>query len=165
MLYQEYMQEYIRMEKFCKDALGDDRGVTAYIEQMDRSAVRSRSYVPTWDSDYQTLKHLRHLRNRLTHESYAECSQEDYDRLCRFYQRFLNQTDPLSLARKARIDAKRRSKPHTASHTPPTRSPAPPPMPNHSSGSKSCLIPILLILLILGLIAVLTVVHIISTDA
>lgn len=54
-----------------------------------------------WKQDYLKLKHYRYIRNQIAHENYAEeenmSCPEDTVWLDNFYNRIMNQTDPLAL--------------------------------------------------------------------
>lgn len=93
-----FMQSYKRLDILCRDMNGI--GVTGYIEDMEQ-AVNRVGYVSGWHSDYQKLKHYRYVRNQIAHEVYATeenmCSSEDVAWLEAFYQRILQQTDPLAM--------------------------------------------------------------------
>lgn len=93
-----FMQSYKRLDNLCKDMNGS--GVTGYIEDMELKR-NGESCVPGWKADYQSLKRYRYVRNQIAHENYADeknmCSGEDVIWLENFYQRVMNQTDPLAL--------------------------------------------------------------------
>lgn len=99
-----FMDAYKYLEQLCSDMLGDYHGVSAYIDAM-RQIPYGRSYVAGWDSDLQLLSHYRRTRNRIVHEvGYTEedlCTPEDIEWLNNFYDRIMNQTDPLALYRQA----------------------------------------------------------------
>ena len=71
------------------------------------------SYVDNWQKDYFNLKHYRHIRNKIAHENDATeeelCIGEDVLWINSFYQRILNQTDPLALYRKAAVNFSQKS--------------------------------------------------------
>lgn len=99
-----FLQSYKRLDNLCKDVCRSDRGVSSYIEAMERipsGAVR----VPGWKDDYYKLKHYRYIRNKIVHDVGAEeavlCSAADIVWIDRFYNRILNRQDPLSVYRKA----------------------------------------------------------------
>lgn len=97
-----FMQAYKRLDALCRDLNGI--GVTGYIEDMEKTAAGSR-YVPEWNTDYQRLKHYRHIRNQIAHEvdvtEEEMCSPEDAVWIEEFHQRILQQTDPLAIHYKA----------------------------------------------------------------
>ena len=57
--------------------------------------------VSNWRNDLEQLKRLRHIRNDLAHTqgAFSEnlCSQQDIDWIHDFYNRILQQTDPLAM--------------------------------------------------------------------
>lgn len=97
-----FMQAYKRLDTLCRDLNGI--GVTGYIEDMEKAANGSR-HVSGWKADYQRLKYYRHIRNQIAHEVDATeeelCSPEDAVWIEEFYQRILQQTDPLAIHYKA----------------------------------------------------------------
>lgn len=62
-------------------------------------------FVNSWDRDLKQLKRYRWVRNKIAHEpDYTEqnmCESGDTEWLDNFYSRIMNQTDPISLYRKA----------------------------------------------------------------
>lgn len=108
-----FVESYKHLEKLCGDLLNDDRRVSAYIDEMIRTQSGAR-YVRGWDSDLKRLKHLRWVRNRIVHD--LGCTEEnmcepgDTQWLDDFYDRIMNQTDPLALYYKA-------TKVHTGTRT------------------------------------------------
>lgn len=99
-----FMDSYKHLEKLCGDMMGDDRRLSAYIDEMAGKPYGSR-YVVGWESDLRKLKHYRWVRNQIVHEpDYSEddlCGPEDVEWLEDFYDRIMDQTDPLTLYRKA----------------------------------------------------------------
>lgn len=97
-----FMKSYKHLDNLCRDMNGV--GVTGYIEDMDKS-VNGPYHVPGWQSDYRTLKHYRYIRNRIAHDDDADedniCCVEDELWLENFYQRIMEQNDPLALYRKS----------------------------------------------------------------
>lgn len=92
-----FMQSYKRLDNLCKDMNGS--GVTGYIEDMELKK-NGEFCVSGWKADYQSLKHYRYVRNQIAHENYADegnmCSDSDVVWIENFYQRVMNQTDPLA---------------------------------------------------------------------
>ena len=63
-----------------------------------------RRYVYSWDDDYSKLKHLRWIRNQLSHEVGYDsdiCEESDYDWLDDFRRRLFSSYDPLAAMNKA----------------------------------------------------------------
>ena len=100
----EFMVAYKRLEKICGDVLGDDRRVSAYIDEMVNSP-RGGDWVDGWYNDLKQLKHYRWVRNRIVHDPGCTeenmCQPGDVKWINGFYNRILNQTDPLALYHKA----------------------------------------------------------------
>lgn len=93
-----FMNSYKRLDNLCKDMNG--KGISGYIEDMERNP-NGNYFIADWKNDYKTLKHYRYIRNQIAHDNYAEeanlCSEEDTVWIENFYQRILNQNDPLTL--------------------------------------------------------------------
>lgn len=93
-----FMNSYKRLDNLCKDQKRG--GITGYIDEMD-SRYNGAGIVSGWKDDYNNLKTYRHLRNQIAHDNYAEeevlCTEEDEIWLDDFYQRILDQKDPLTL--------------------------------------------------------------------
>ena len=98
-----FMDAYKRLEKLCRDSLNDDRGVSAYIDEM-LNIPRGASAVDTWNTDLKQLKHYRWLRNQIAHNPDCTeenmCSPADEKWLKDFHKRLLDRKDPLALCRK-----------------------------------------------------------------
>ena len=100
-LQNEFFEEYKSLDNLCKDLFRSGEGVTAYIEEMQRSCSGAMS-VLSWNADLAMLKHVRWLRNQIAHgdSGEAECSREDISFVQSFHERILKQKDPLALKRK-----------------------------------------------------------------
>ena len=101
-----FMDLYKRVDRFIKDAYHSSEGVSEYIRLMESKDSKGRRYVSGWNSDYDSLKHLRWIRNQLAHEvDYDEdiCSDEEYEWLEDFHSRLFSSDDPLGKLRKAEI--------------------------------------------------------------
>ena len=100
-----FIDAYKRLEKLCGEMLGDDRPVSAYIDEMIDTPQGSR-FVKGWDDDLKAIKHYRRVRNKIVHEPDCTeknmCSYEDEQWLIMFYNRIMKQTDPLALYHKER---------------------------------------------------------------
>lgn len=93
-----FMQSYKHLDNLCKEMNGI--GISGYIRDME-SAANGSVFVSNWKNDYVHLKHYRHIRNKIAHETYADentlCFPEDSEWLDEFYQRILAQQDPLAV--------------------------------------------------------------------
>ena len=102
-LNMQFLKSYIVLDSLLKDMYQSKNGVTEYINDMIEIENGS-AFVYDWDSNLKQLKHLRHIRNRLCHEtgSFGEdlCSESDIRWLNNFRENLINQTDPLSLYEK-----------------------------------------------------------------
>ena len=95
----ELLEEYKYVDAICRDMLGAEKGVTAYIEQLDETPMTVRYWITEWNDEYKQLKHIRWLRNQIAHSTGSvECSQSDLDWLKGFHNRLLTQQDLLAKA-------------------------------------------------------------------
>ena len=142
-----FISSYKRLEKLCGEVMDDRRCISAYIEEMERTP-HGAFCVPSWNDDLKALKHYRRVRNQIAHEPDCDednmCDEDDVLWLDQFYSRIMNQTDPLTLYRKA-------TTPRTAATQKPVRTPSAPnthhdSTPARSSGCLACfLIPVIVI--------------------
>ena len=99
-----FINSYKRLEKLCNEIYDSNHGISAYIDDMLRLTSASR-YVSSWDNDLKQLKHYRWIRNQIAHE--PNCTEEnmceygDVQWIDDFYDRIMNQSDPLAMYRKA----------------------------------------------------------------
>ena len=99
-----FIQAYKRLEKLCGEVLSDKRKIGAYIDEM-KNMPQGGYLVQGWDDDLKKLMHYRRVRNQIAHD--PDCTEEnmcdsnDTQWLLAFYARIMNQTDPLTLYRKA----------------------------------------------------------------
>lgn len=95
-----FLESYKHLEKICGDIMKDERRVSAYIDAMAQKPKGS-FYVSGWNDDLKHLKHYRWVRNKITHEPGCTeqnmCDPNDTVWLKDFYERIMNQTDPLAL--------------------------------------------------------------------
>ncbi|MBR0541897.1 MAG: hypothetical protein IJK26_06805 [Clostridia bacterium] len=99
-----FFNEFNRLDKLCSDIYGEPHGVTCYINEMkEKNEIDCRS-ISSWHDDLSKLIKYRHIRNHLAHEENAFneslCEQEDIDYLYNFYNRIVNEQDPLSELRR-----------------------------------------------------------------
>ena len=93
----EYFDAYKRLNRVCSDMFNDSNGVSQYILQMQQLFAAGQHSVSVWESDYRTLKRLRHVRNEIAHkEDGSSCTESDINRLNEFYDRLLKGQDALS---------------------------------------------------------------------
>lgn len=104
----EFYEAYKKSASFCDDLYQKEReknyksGIKYYIEDMEHTPFSVVRMIPNWNSDLKKLKYLLYLRNQLSHEyQYISwfCSATSVITLWiqSFYQRLLNQSDPLAL--------------------------------------------------------------------
>lgn len=95
----ELLEEYKYVDAICRDMLGAEKGVTAYIEQLDGTPMTVRYWITEWNDEYKQLKHIRWLRNQIVHNTgTVECTQSDLEWLKGFHNRLLTQQDLLAKA-------------------------------------------------------------------
>ena len=93
--------EYKRVDNICNDMFSGRGGISQYIAEMEKVPSYSHSIVPSWDTDYRSLKHIRWLRNQIAHSSTAtDCNENDVEWLEDFHNRLLERQDPLALLEK-----------------------------------------------------------------
>lgn len=99
-----FIESYKHLDKICGEMFETQYGVSAYIEEMPNNPHGS-FLVREWENDLKQLKHYRWIRNQIVHEPdcYEEtmCEAGDDEWLDDFYERIINQTDPLAMYRKA----------------------------------------------------------------
>lgn len=99
-----FIESYKHLDKICGEVLNDDRRISAYIDEMTNTP-RGSYLVRGWDDDLKQLKHYRWIRNQIAHE--LNCTEEnmceygDAQWIDDFYDRIMNQSDPLAMYRKA----------------------------------------------------------------
>lgn len=72
----EFFDEYKRLDKLCSDIYGKSSGgVTSYINDMASVSSSDAQKILDWNSTYNKLKSLRHIRNQMAH---GEGSFDDY---------------------------------------------------------------------------------------
>ena len=100
----EFINSYKRLEKLCNEIYDSNHGISAYIDDMAKLTSAS-FYVFNWNDDLKQLKHYRWIRNQIAHE--PNCTEEnmceygDAQWIDDFYDRIMNQSDPLAMYRKA----------------------------------------------------------------
>lgn len=96
----DFLEEYKRLDKLCRDIYRSSRGISNYIDEMSRISTFTTKSIPNWSADLQQLITLRHIRNQLSHDvgtmDVAMCSLDDIDWLKEFHHRILSQEDPLT---------------------------------------------------------------------
>lgn len=116
----EFQEEYKRLDKMCRECYSSAEGVTEYIRMMENEQSYLRRYITSWEEDYKMLKHVRWVRNQLSHEIGAfysnTCKQQDLDFVVSFYDKIMHCNDPLAQIRKLKEGTrKRQSQKHNVS--------------------------------------------------
>ena len=100
----EFFDEYKRLDKLCSDMYGKSSGgVTSYINDMASVSSSDAQKILDWNSTYNKLKSLRHIRNQMAHgegsfDDYV-CSYDDIEWLRDFRNKIMNVSDPLAIYR------------------------------------------------------------------
>lgn len=145
-----FISSYKHLEKLCGEVMNNRRCISAYIEEMEQTP-RGAFYVSTWNDDLKNLKHYRWVRNQIAHEPDCDednmCDEDDVLWLEQFYSRIMNQTDPLTLYRKA-------TTPRTVATPKPVRTPAAPPMYHDPAPARpiGCLAYLLILVMLIGVL-------------
>lgn len=97
----EFLEEYKHLEKLLNDVFEVQHGVSEYIKILEEKEHLGSHIVTGWTDDYYGLKHVRHIRNKITHDQDASgCEENDIYFVKDFYERVMNQSDPLTLFNK-----------------------------------------------------------------
>lgn len=98
-----FQEEYKKLDKLCKDCFSSVDGVSEYIRQLENEQYSLQKFIISWEDDYKMLKHVRWIRNQLSHEVGALqsdiCTQEDLCFVINFYDKIINCTDALAQIR------------------------------------------------------------------
>lgn len=95
-----FFEEFKHLDKLCGELYKTQYGITHYIDDMKSISVNEHQYIPNWKADLKQLIRVRHIRNYLAHEgtfNEETCTQNDIDWIRTFYQRILNQSDPIAI--------------------------------------------------------------------
>lgn len=96
-----FFEAFKQLDKLCTELYKTPHGVTHYIDDMKAASWDNYKDIPNWKTDLKELIRLRHIRNHLAHTQGAFhediCTQNDIDWIKNFYQRIMNQSDPLAL--------------------------------------------------------------------
>ena len=114
----EFMDAYKHLEKLYSEIYGGQYGITQYITDMEQTSSYDSRGISGWDEDLKTLKRLRYIRNKMVHDTAdydLNYEQEDIKFLKDFYQRIMNQQDPISICRKRKQDVVRKA-PHKSAN-------------------------------------------------
>lgn len=105
----DFLEKYKRLDNLCKDILSSNTGVTSYIDKMT-SLSYGFSMVSSWENDLKRLKHIRWVRNKLTHDNNSDglVGDEEINFVNDFYNQIMNQEDPFSKLRKIEIEREKR---------------------------------------------------------
>lgn len=99
----KFLENYKRFEKILSDMFFCEHGVSEYISVMEAKEKDYPSYcskVSCWKEDYKNLKHLRWLRNQITHnvdDKGGFCNTDDLIMLNNLYNKIMHQEDALAI--------------------------------------------------------------------
>ena len=103
---QVFFEEYKRLDKLIKEVLNSEVGVTAYIDEMKAVSNYERNYLRGFEHTLKRLIEVRHIRNKLAHDTInfdtPLCDEADIKFIREFKKSILNQTDPLCFIYKMR---------------------------------------------------------------
>ncbi len=109
-LNQNFLNEYIRLEKLCKELYKDLpreelRGVWNYTQDMKNTPPYISKNIPDWNYHLRELERIRRTKNNWSHQvdgtKLMPFTKDDIKYLKSFRQSILDGSDPLSLSRKA----------------------------------------------------------------
>lgn len=105
---QDFINAFKRLEKLCSEVYGQQHGVTQYIDDLEHTLLRSYGS-SGGKSELERLKELRHMRNQMVHDADSDVhyTKADVQFLEDFYERIMNQTDPLAVYRKKKEASRR----------------------------------------------------------
>lgn len=112
----KFLEIYKRFEKVLSDMFFCEHGVSEYISVMETKEKDYPIYcskISCWKEDYKNLKHLRWLRNQITHnvdDKGGFCNTNDLIMLNNLYNKILHQEDALALLLKLQIKSKNNKK-------------------------------------------------------
>ena len=89
-------------KQLCNEFYDQQQGISLYISDMETTPTDVAKMIPGWHTNQKMLKHLRHIRNSMVHdltEQEINYTQEDIRNLKEFYQRIIEQKDPLASLR------------------------------------------------------------------
>ena len=99
-----FFQEYKRLDNLCKDLFNCNKGISTYIEHMEKYNFNAQK-IQNWDSNLQKLKKYRHIRNLIAHENNSDesdyCNKSDEKWIVDFYDSIIKRNDPLALYKKS----------------------------------------------------------------
>lgn len=106
----DFFEAYKHLDKLCGEIFNCNNGVSKYILEMENLSG-AQYKVASWSSDYKSLKHIRWVRNRIAHDSadFALSDENDLYFAELFYDRIMNQEDPLAKLRITESKLKQRA--------------------------------------------------------
>lgn len=106
----EFLESFKHLDRLCGDMFSCQNGVSEYISQMEQAPFSAKISIPNWASDYQLLKHLRWINNRIKHDNTdSDCTEADLDDLDDFYHLIMDRKDPLALLAQSEFKSNRQA--------------------------------------------------------
>lgn len=106
-----FQEGYKKLDNLCRDCYSSIDGVSEYIRRMKNEQDCSKMLIASWEYDYKMLKHVRWIRNKLSHEvgtlQSDICTQDDLDFVTIFYDKIIKCTDPLTQIRILKEDLRK----------------------------------------------------------
>ncbi len=98
----EFLDGFKHLEKLCNEIYDQQHGVTLYIDEMEQRSSVASKVVYDWNKDLRKLKRVRHIRNKLVHESDYDIDYDwtDIAYMKEFCERIRNQQDPIASLRR-----------------------------------------------------------------
>ncbi|MDE6471513.1 MAG: hypothetical protein K2L52_00600 [Clostridia bacterium] len=103
----EFIEQYKRLDKLCKETLNSYEGVSSYISEMEATPFEATVNISEWDMTYKQIKHFRWMRNQLVHEISLDenlSTNEDIMNIKNLHELIVKAQDPLSIANRSRQD-------------------------------------------------------------
>ena len=115
-LNQSFLNEYIRLEKLCKELYKDLpreelRGVWNYTQDMKNTPSYISKNIPDWNYHLRELERIRRTKNNWSHQvdgtKLMPFTKDDIKYLKSFRQSILDGTDPIAQVHKAQKKSKK----------------------------------------------------------
>lgn len=117
-----FLENYKRLDRLCKDCFSSNEGISEYIRQLETDQWQLKGYNLWQNDDLKMLKHVRWIRNKLSHEVDAFqsdlCTQDDLDFVIDFYNDIMDCLDPLAQLNKLKENEKKQKQNINTTSTP-----------------------------------------------
>ena len=87
----DFFELYKDVENYCSEMFNKEHSISEYIKKLEENRKENTA-------EYKTLKHLRHVRNQIAHNTNEQgfSTKKDLNDLKNFYISIKNRTDILS---------------------------------------------------------------------